>query len=148
MVLYLGYNRPSSMQNDSGSVKGSKMLLFWMANWLDCSFSVSLGHYPLIRSYDIAIQPMGRGMGIPDSFVVAFNYSSRISRLQCKVVAQLFSPAALQMSAAERQKTIPSLIGEIEDAWKSREEVSLLSSIFGMTLISDQERPPERRQSQ
>lgn len=136
IVLSLGYNRLSSMRNDEEHVRQVKILTFWMAYWLDTSFSVRLGRAPIIQPDDIAVPQLSEDSIIPKGWAVAFNYSTRISGLQCKVVAQLYTPAAVQQSVEERRRRAMQLLNELQEAWEMRGPVGILySACAGRKLI-------------
>ena len=120
IVLSLGYNRLSSMRSDEETARQVKILVFWMAYWLDTSFSVRLGRAPIIRPHDIAVPQLTEQSIIPKGWVVAFNYSTRISGLQCQVVEQLYTPLAVQQSLEERKNRAAHLIEELGKVWEGR----------------------------
>lgn len=120
------------MQSDTDHDRQSKILLFWMAYWLDTSFSVRLGHAPVIREYDITVPYLSHGTIIPSIFVDAFNYSIQISGLQCRIVEQLYSPLALRQSAHDRRIRASRLLEDLQDAWNRRSEVSSICMTCGV----------------
>lgn len=120
IVLALGYNRLSSMQSDSESTRQVKIFVFWMAYWLDTSFSVRLGRAPIIRPDDIGVPQLSDNSIVPDGWAVAFNYSTRISGLQCKVVEHLYTPLSVQQCLEERKKRASRLLLELDQAWHAR----------------------------
>ena len=124
VVLALGYSRLSSMHSDSESEREVKILIFWMAWWLDTSFSVRLGRAPIIRPHDIAVPQLSENSIIPKGWLVAFNYSTRISGLQCKIVEQLYTPGAVLQTAEERSKRASQLLNELYEVWEARGPVS------------------------
>lgn len=126
MVITLGYHRLSTMQADTEYERQSKMLVFWMAYWLDASFSIRFGHQPVIRDYDITVPMIAHGSMIPASFVDGFNYCTQMSGLQCQVVEQLYSPLALRQSAEERAKRASTLTAKLQEAWDTRDQVRRL----------------------
>ncbi|KAK1021988.1 hypothetical protein LTS16_026087 [Friedmanniomyces endolithicus] len=122
MVLSLGYHRLSSMQSDTDYARQVKISLFWMVYWFDTSFSVRLGHAPVIRDYDITVPRLSSCSSImPSAFLVAFNYSTTLSGLQCQVVEQLYSPLALRQSVDERHTRASRLIVALEEALNERQ---------------------------
>ena len=124
MVMSLGYHRLSTMQSDTEHERQSKILLFWMTYCLDTSMSARLGHAPVIRDYDITVPRLSYDSVIPNSFVDALDYSTRVSSLHCQVVEQLYTPVALQQSVDERRRRASNLVGELQEAWNGRGEVS------------------------
>lgn len=123
MVITLGYHRLSTMQADSDKERQGKIMLFWMCYWLDTSFAVRLGQAPVIRDYDITVPQLQYGKGIDSPFVEAFNYWTTISRLQCQVVEQLYSPLAQRQPLQERSRRAACLARELQETWSEREEV-------------------------
>ncbi|KAI7231683.1 hypothetical protein KC330_g6295 [Hortaea werneckii] len=127
MVITLGYHRFSTMHADSDQERHGKIMLFWMCYWLDTSFAVRLGHAPVIRDYDITVPPLQYGKGIDSPFVEAFNYWTTISRLQCQVVEQLYSPLAQRQPLQERSRRAACLARELQVTWSEREEAFVAS---------------------
>ncbi len=124
MVLSLGYHRLSTMQSDTDYARQVKISLFWMVYWFDTSFSVRLGHAPVIRDYDITVPRLSSCSSImPSAFLVAFNYSTTLSGLQCQVVEQLYSPLALRQSVDERHTRASRLMVALEEALNERQLV-------------------------
>ncbi|KAK0276305.1 hypothetical protein LTR35_010630 [Friedmanniomyces endolithicus] len=122
MVLSLGYHRLSTMQSDTDYARQVKISLFWMVYWFDTSFSVRLGHAPVIRSYDITVPRLSSCSSImPSAFLVAFNYSTTLSGLQCQVVEQLYSPLALRQSVDERHTRASKLMMALKEALNERQ---------------------------
>ncbi|KAK5143958.1 hypothetical protein LTR32_004014 [Rachicladosporium monterosium] len=122
MVLSLGYHRLSTMQSDTDYARQVKISLFWMVYWFDTSFSVRLGHAPVIRDYDITVPRLSSCSSImPSAFLVAFNYSTTLSGLQCQVVEQLYSPLALRQSVDERHTRASRLMVALEEALNERQ---------------------------
>ncbi|TKA63158.1 hypothetical protein B0A55_10174, partial [Friedmanniomyces simplex] len=88
-------------------------------------FSVRLGHAPIIRDYDITVPRLSYCSSImPSAFLVAFNYSTTLSSLQCKVVEQLYSPLALRQSVEERRKRASRLVVALGEAWDERDRAA------------------------
>jgi len=124
MILSLGYHRLSTMQGDTDYARQVKISLFWMVYWFDTSFSVRLGHAPVIRDYDITVPRLTLCSPImPSAFLVAFNYSTTLSGLQCQVVEQLYSPLALRQSAEERRRRASGLMVALGEALDERQRV-------------------------
>ncbi|TKA67746.1 hypothetical protein B0A55_07789 [Friedmanniomyces simplex] len=113
------------MQSDTDYARQTKISLFWMVYWFDTSFSVRLGHAPIIRDYDITVPRLSYCSSImPSAFLVAFNYSTTLSSLQCKVVEQLYSPLALRQSVEERRKRASRLVVALGEAWDERDRAA------------------------
>ncbi|KAG8625732.1 hypothetical protein KVT40_006133 [Elsinoe batatas] len=129
MVIALGYHRLSTMQNDTEEERQDKILLFWMAYWIDTSFAIRYGQVPVIQNYAISVPRMTRDSLIPNTFVEAFGHSCRIGDLQCKVVEQLYSPHAAAVSLDERRRRAAKLLDALQESWALREQSS--SSILG-----------------
>ncbi|KAK0943842.1 hypothetical protein LTR29_004606 [Friedmanniomyces endolithicus] len=125
MILSLGYHRLSTMQGDTDYARQVKISLFWMVYWFDTSFSVRLGHAPVIRDYDITVPRLTLCSPImPSAFLVAFNYSTTLSGLQCQVVEQLYSPLALRQSAEERRRRASGLMVALGEALDERQRAA------------------------
>ncbi|KAK3651683.1 hypothetical protein LTR56_005491 [Elasticomyces elasticus] len=131
MVISLGYHNLSTMRSDTIEERESKIALFWMVYWLDNSFAVRLGRAPIIRDYDVTVPRLTSASTMPSTFLDAFNYSTRHSSLQCKVIEELFSPLALQQSHEERCRRAARLISALEECWATRVMVTLSSSTVG-----------------
>ncbi|KAK0904105.1 putative pyridoxal kinase [Friedmanniomyces endolithicus] len=58
---------------------------------------------------------------MPSAFLVAFNYSTTLSGLQCQVVEQLYSPLALRQSVDERHTRASRLMVALEEALNERQ---------------------------
>ena len=128
MVISLGYNRLSSMQNDTEQQRQQKIYLFWMVYIFDTSFSIRLGRSPLIRDHDITV-PMVTDTGmVPKAFVSVLQYWIELGRVQCQAVEHLLSPAALQQPPEERSRRAASLVVRLQEVWDAR-DLSGISSI-------------------
>jgi hypothetical protein len=121
MVISLGYNRLSSMQNDTEQRRQQKIYLFWMVYIFDTGFSIRLGRSPLIRDHDITV-PMVTDAGmVPKAFVSVLQYWIELGRVQCQAVEHLLSPAALQQPPEERSRRAASLVVRLQEVWDARD---------------------------
>lgn len=131
MVVFLGYNRLSSMQNDTEQERQHKIYLFWMVYILDTSFPILLGRSPVMRDHDIAVPMIADDSVIPTAFVRVLHYWVEIGRVQCQAVEYLYSPSALLQSLDERSKRATKLVERLQQAWAAREEVSTAHCFTG-----------------
>lgn len=121
MVISLGYNRLSSMQNDTEQQQQQKIYLFWMVYIFDTSFSIRLGRSPVIRDHDITV-PMVTDAGmVPPAFVSVLRYWIELGRVQCQALEHLLSPAALQQPLEERSKRAANLVVRLQEVWDARD---------------------------
>ena len=88
----------------------------------DTSFSVRLGHAPMIRDHEIAVPMITNGV-LPRGFAEVFSYWIEIGRVHCEAVEQLYSPAALRQPFDERSKNASRLTMRLREAWSAREQV-------------------------
>jgi hypothetical protein len=140
LAVSLGYNRASSMLNDSAEVREQKLFLFWILYIFDTSFSIRLGRSPTIRDHDIAVPLLPDNGTIPKPLVhVLYNWIE-IGRVQCQVVEQLYSPVALAHPLEQRINHASTLAMRMQEIWVARSQVSLDDLLAGrpkssMTLL-------------
>jgi hypothetical protein len=131
LAVSLGYNRTSSMLSDSAEIREQKLFLFWILYIFDTSFSVRLGRSPTIRDHDIAVPLLPDNGTIPRALVhVLYNWIE-LGRVQCQVVEQLYSPAALAQPLEQRTRNASTLAMRTQEIWVARSQVSLDDLLIG-----------------
>ena len=140
LAVSLGYNRASSMLSDSAEVREQKLFLFWVLYIFDTSFSIRLGRSPTIRDHDVAVPLLPDNGTIPRALVhILYNWIE-LGRVQCQVVEQLYSPAALAQSLEQRTQHASTLVARMQEVWVARSQVSVDDLLIGrpkssMTLL-------------
>lgn len=122
MVISLGYNRQSAMQNDSEEDRGHKIFLFWLVYIFDTCFSTRLGRSPILRDHDITVPTLFSG-GMPEWFAPGFRYWIENGRLQCQAVQELYSSEAVQQPRNVRAERARGIALNLQKAWDLRDKV-------------------------
>jgi len=136
LAVSLGYNRISSMLSDSAEKREQKLFLFWILYTFDTSFSIRLGRSPTIRDHDIAVPLLPDNGSIPQALVhILYNWIE-LGRVQCQVVEQLYSPAALRQPIEQRTQNASTLAARMQDIWVARSQVSLDDLLIGRSKSS------------
>jgi hypothetical protein len=131
LAVSLGYNRLSSMLSDSAEKREQKLFLFWILYTFDTSFSIRLGRSPTIRDHDIAVPLPPDNGSIPHALVhILYNWIE-LGRVQCQVVEQLYSPAALRQPIEQRTQNASTLASRMQEIWVARSQVSLEDLLTG-----------------
>lgn len=111
----LGYHRELTYKSDSPVEAQRKRFLFWSIYGLDKSLSLILGRASFLQDYDIDVKHFEVSQ---DPLYTAWDQSTliftKLSTIQGQMYEQLYSPAAVRKTSAEREAIIESLSNSMQ----------------------------------
>ncbi|KAJ9636366.1 hypothetical protein H2199_008041 [Coniosporium tulheliwenetii] len=122
----LGYHRASSVKDDSPESAAAKRSLFWYTYWMDKTLSLRIGRSPSIQDYEIDIDFPAPSPGSSLAAWDAMGISSiEFAAQHGQVYEQLYSPAALRQSEAERVRKALQLAKTLQEIQAKAERIQV-----------------------
>jgi hypothetical protein len=103
--------------------------LFWSYYAMDRAFCISLGRSPVLPDTSINVPPLSTEQ-TDTLFMLMMCYRVDLGRVQGQVPEQLFSPAAMQVSAEVRSSRADALATKLSNAWQAKPKVHSHASLF------------------